>query len=377
MRVGKTPSAIRLACSRAKTALVICPKSLVTQWQREIETWREGDCEFYVYSKEQFKKHVKEIKGCEAVIIDESHLAFSNFKNQMFKTLISYIKVHDPKFIWLLTGTPYTSSSWSIYSYGLLLGKAWNWYKWNRHFFYQVRMGHRVVPQPREDRDKELQDIIRSLGIVIDLKDVADVPDDEETLEYFSLGAEQKRLIKENFDPLPIVRFTKEHQLEQGVLKSDGYTDTVSFSTEKDTRIKELVEQTEKVIIVCRYLDQITKLKELLTPTGRKVYEISGRVKETAGDIAMRAETDPSAIVIVQSATGVGYSLKSFDTMIFASMDFSYVNYEQMRSRMKAMEKTAGCTYIHLLTEGDSIDQAVYDAVKEKRDFSIELFKKK
>lgn len=378
MRVGKTPTAIRLACSRATSALVICPKSLQTQWKREIETWdnSQGECGFTVLSKENFKKHAKQLPIFDAIIIDECHLGFANTKNQMFKALMHYIKRVDPKHIWLLTGTPYTSTSWSIYAYGKILGRDWKWNKWSERFFDKIRMGNRWIPQARTDRDEELQDIIRSLGIVIDLKDVADVPDDEEVIETFTLSAEQKKIIKECFDPLPIVRFTRQHQLEQGVLKSDGYKDTLSFTCAKDRRIKEIVEQNEKIIIVCRYHDQIRKITKLLEPLGRNIYHIHGQCKELAGDVAQDAENDPTAIVIAQGDTCAGYSLKSFNVMLFASMSYSFVNYDQMCSRMKAMEKTTGCTYIHMMTEGKSVDKGVYDAVKNKQDFSVELFKK-
>jgi hypothetical protein len=41
------------------------------------------------------------------------------------------------------------------------------------------------------------------------------------------------------------------------------------------------------------------------------------------------------------------------------------------------MDKPSRTTFLYLLTEGDSIDQAVYDAVKKKEDFKIELYARK
>jgi hypothetical protein len=79
-------------------------------------------------------------------------------------------------------------------------------------------------------------------------------------------------------------------------------------------------------------------------------------------------------VVLLQSDTVAGYSLKSMDIMVFASLSYSFVNYDQCRSRIKAMEKSTPCTYIHLLTEGKSIDKAVYDCIQHKRDFDAELY---
>jgi len=59
-------------------------------------------------------------------------------------------------------------------------------------------------------------------------------------------------------------------------------------------------------------------------------------------------------------------------------MSFSFVDYAQIMSRVKDMKKTTGNTYIYLLTrDKDSVDKGVYDSVKRKEDFNIEIFNKK
>ena len=377
MRVGKTPTAIKLA-RRAETALVISPKSIVEHWKNEIKVWGDGNkgCDISVISRETFKRDWKSLPMIEALIIDEVHAHFGNYKNQAYKVLEKYIKRWNPRFIWLLTGTPLPASSWAIFSYGRLLGKNWAWYDWDRRFFYRVKMGRRIIPMPIAGKEQELQEILKRIGTVVSLKDVVDVMDDENIIENFDLIPIQKKLIKEHFDPMPIVRYTRQHQLESGVLKSDGYRETISFACDKDKRLLELVKDNKKIVIVCRYLDQIDKYADALAGLGRNIYRISGQEKRTATEIAPEAENDPSAIVICQSDTSLGYSLKSFDTMVFASLSYSFVNYDQMKSRMKSMDKKTPCTYIHLLTEGDSIDKAVYKCVLKKCDFQAELFHK-
>jgi len=115
----------------------------------------------------------------------------------------------------------------------------------------------------------------------------------------------------------------------------------------------------------------------MLEPLKRPIFQIHGKIKTTASEVAAEAEKSDDAIVIIQSGTSDGYSLKSFDTMVFASMDYSFVNYDQMRYRIKDATKNNGCTYIHMVTEGDSVDKAVFDTVSRKQDFSIELYAKK
>lgn len=374
-RVGKTAPAICLANERCKSALIISPKQIKNKWINEVVVWGNGICDFKVISKEDIRLG-KNVDKREAILVDEAHMAFGNYKSQTYKALYKYIQDNQIKYVWLLTGTPMTASNWCVYSYAKLLGINYNWKKWQEHFNFPIKMGNRIIWQPKKGMENELQRILKSMGTVIDLKDITYVAEDEETIESFALNLAQKKLIKEMFDPMPIVRYGRQWQLESGVLKSDGYRETISIPCDKDKRLIELVKDTEKIIIVCRYHDQIDKYIDILRPLGREIYEISGRVKRTAADIAPEAENDPSAIVIIQAETYAGYDLKSFNTMVFASMSYSFVAYDQVCSRIKAIGKTTPCEYIYFITEGDSLDRAVYESVKKKQDFSIELYKK-
>jgi len=292
----------------------------------------------------------------------------------MFKAAESYIKKHNVKYVWPLSGTPFTASSWSVYSYGRLLGQNWDWLKWRQTFFYERKMGDRFIPFPKDGMEEKLQEIIKKIGTVIDLKDVADVSDDIIIEEEFELNAEQKKLIRNIDDVLPISLYTKQHQLESGYLKSDGYSDEQSFKCLKDSRLLELIEDNAKIVIVCRYLGQIEKYKEMIKD--RRVFVISGQEKRSASEVAKMAEEENNAVVLVQADTSDGYSLKSFDVMVFCSMSYSFVNYDQMKSRIKSMDKKHPNTYIHMITCGESVDRAVYGCVMKKQDFSASLYNK-
>lgn len=377
MRVGKTPTAIRLASTRVRSCIVIVPKSIKQQWENEVVKWNDSNCEFFIITKETFRRDALKIKRYDAIIIDEAHRQASNYKNLFFKSLQKYINIHNPSHRWLLTGTPYTANAWGPYSYKIILGQEPNWFLWNNKYFIQIKMGKYKVPVFRRGMEEELRRELLSIGTVIDLKDIADVAEDNIEIETFDLNAEQKSNIKNITDFLPIVKYTKYHQLESGVLKSDGYVDSINILCEKDKRLLELVEDEDKIIIVCRYLDQIEKYKKLLNDCGKKIFVISGQTKESASVVAEYAEKEDKAIVLVQGDTCDGYSLESFNTMVFASQSYSFVNYDQMKSRMKSRNKLTACNYIHLITSGESVDRAVYNCVKHKEDFSAELFKKK
>jgi len=79
---------------------------------------------------------------------------------------------------------------------------------------------------------------------------------------------------------------------------------------------------------------------------------------------------------LIQADCAEGYQLPSFGLCVFASQSYSYTKWEQICGRFLRMDKPSRTTFLYLLTEGDSIDQAVYDAVKKKEDFKIELYAK-
>jgi superfamily II DNA or RNA helicase len=377
MRVGKTATAIRLASTRASSAIVIVPKSLKEQWEEEIHNWNNSKTIFYVITKETFRKKWKEVPKFEACIIDECHIGFANFKSQLYKSAESYCKKHKSTYIWLLTGTPYTSSSWSIYSLGKLLGKDWKWFDWKRHFFFEVAMGPRTIPVQKKGIEEEISKIINKIGVTMSLSDISQQAHDEYVKEYFDLNKEQEDAIKEAFDPLPIVRFTKYHQIEQGTLKGDGYTEDKKFNCSKGQRLLEIISENHKIAIVCRYNLQLVDYKELIEKEGRKVFIINGETKDK-NEVIKGIDTCDDCVVLINSACSAGYSLASIDTMVFASMDFSFVNNAQVKDRIKNMAKNQSCTYIYLLTRSikgyKSVDQGVYDAVENKTNFDACIF---
>ena len=390
-RTGKTPTSVRLACSRAKSCLVIVPKHIKEQWEKEISTWSNTDCKFILITKERFR--IDSISGivnkgrrktllfsdnipkCDAILIDEVHRQASNYANKFFKTVDNYINTNSIDHVWLLSGTPWNKNPWSVYSYGKLLGMKWDWLQWQHHFFTKITYGTRSFYKPNESKFPELIELLNKLGPTVKLSDIADISDDEETVEYFDLNPTQKKMIKGVTDTTPVARYVKYHQIEQSVMKSDGYTDDVLDWGEKDNRMVELVEDNDKVIVVCRYLLQIEKYAKYFSQNGdKKVFVIQGTMKQSLEDVRKEAEESEKAVVIVQADKSDGYSLKSFSTMIFASMSYSFISYDQMKNRMKAMEKPSGCSYIYLLTRGKTVDQGIYNSVMKGNDFNEKLY---
>lgn len=370
---GKTRTALEWAKKRNMRALVICPKSLKTNWYREARKWHVP---VDVLSKEEFRADHEYLFKAEQVIVDEVHNGFltPHFKSQMSKALRNYLKFYRVHRVLLLSATVYTSSPWNIFNLAYYLGYKIDWLKFKYMFFDEVRYGQRVVLEPKEGCEIKLAKLTKEIANVVDIYDCMDVPlQFHAEPEYFSLTLEQQRAIKDSYDPLPIVRYTKQHEIENGVLIGDNYSPTWSYRYDKQDRLLCLCQENNKIAIVCRYNAQIDWLAKFLKQF--KPFIIRGDVKNR-DEVCQQAEMAREAVVLIQADSSLGYELPSFGLCVFVSMSYSYVNWVQMQGRFLRMNNPSRTTFLYLLTEGESVDKAVYEAIKRKEDFSIELYKK-
>jgi superfamily II DNA or RNA helicase len=370
---GKSRTAIEWANRGDGIPLVVCPKGLRANWIREAQKWGVITD---VFTKEQFRKEWKNLAKYSQIIVDEVHAGFltPNFKSQMSKALRDYIKKHKVERVLLLSATVYTSSPWNIYSLAHHLGHKWNWQQFSIMFFDHIWMGQRQIPVVKKGSEAKLAELTKSIASVVNIYDCMDVPlQNHLEPEYFALSKGQEKAIKDSYDPVPIVRFTLQHEIENGVLLGNEFKDSEVFTCDKNERILAICAENKKVAIVCRYNAQIDVLAKLL-----EVYKpsiIRGDIKNR-DEVCLEAEKAENAVVIIQSDCGIGFELPSFGLCVYASMSYSYTSWEQMNGRFLRMNKPSRTTFMYLLTEGNSVDQGVYDAVKRKEDFKIALFKK-
>jgi len=366
---GKTITALLWAQQHGGQTVVVSPKPLKQNWSENVITHMMSD-NVYAVTKEEFRRDVKDLPHMDNIIVDEVHLGFltPNFKSAMSKALRWYIKTHNPNVL-LLSATVYSSSPWNIYSLATYLGKNWNYNQFNNEFFNHIWMGNRIIPQAKKDAPERLAKLTKTFTSVVHIDDCMDVPIQlHAEPEYFALTTAQTKAIKDYYDPLPIVRFTKQHQIEQGIMAEDE----VIFSCDKVSRLVDIINENKKIAIICRYNYQIERLVDML-PEDRKRYVFNGYTKDRHA-LTKEVNTLDHAIVFIQSETAEGYELPTFPVCVFMSMSYSYVKYEQMLGRFLRMNNPSKTTFMYLLTAGTSVDKAVYHSVLDKKNFDLELY---
>lgn len=372
VRTGKTKAVIALAEKKGQSALFIVPKQLFDQWAIELNTSTLSG--YQVITKEQFRKDAKSIRKYDTVVVDEAH-HFSGMQSQMSKQLEKYLRFHDVKNIYLLTGTAYRSTPWNIYRLAVLLGHKLNYMEFKHQFFIERYLGRRVVYEPRPDCQEELADIVRSIGSIVRLEDCTDMPRDlPPEVELFKKTPAQIKLEEEILkkESNPLVRFSKFHQAASGFVLGNEFMAMKHVESAKDRRLLELIEEHGRVLVFCKYNAQLQRYADLCAESGIRVVVINGATRDIEGTRAVARDMKEGA-VLIQMACSEGYDFSGYSVTIYPSLSYSYLDFEQSQGRTKHIEKKVPNFYI-IMNTIDSADVPVWESIKEKRSFSEAVY---
>lgn len=372
---GKSLALIELAKIKGDKALIICPKSLVEKWQEDV---MEHSLDADVISKEQFK--IKFNKGLvefyNTIIIDEAHF-FSGYKSAMVKSLVAYLKLHNPKHLYFATATPYLSTSYNIWTYLNLFGNNISFYKWTSTFFYKVKMGPRVIWVERKTYNNKsmgevMGEFINKIGNFVDINECFDVPEQVFQREYFNITNEQKKGFEKHYDLVSIVNYTRKLQIENGTLKTDDGYET--FKSEKLTRVLELIKEHKKLVVVCRHRAEMDMIANSVK--GKQVYQIHGGTEDRHSVVNL-ANASKECVVIVNASCSEGYELPLFPIMVFYSLSNSHKDHIQIKGRILRANHLKKNVYLYLIVKG-GIDERVYKSVViNKQDFHFDMIESK
>lgn len=358
----KSRTAIEWAKAWGGNTLVVCPKGIKINWIRELKKWHADPLRFTIVSKEEFKLRTQ--RQYDNVIIDEADWFFSaGFKSALSKSLRAYIKRFDPNLL-MATATPLRGSPWNIYTASVLLGFTWNYARFRDEFFFPMYMGPRLIWQPKKDEatKEKMRARIAKIADVVRREDHFEIPEQTYETIYIDEDAIQKKMKSENKDVAAIARFTAEHRAE-------------SMNRNKLSVIGTMAEENERLMVVCRYHEQMDSLREYLADKKIHVCEVSGRVSVKDRQAAIDRVNGAGGVLLVQSSTVEGYELPNVRVVVFASLDYSYRNRIQAEGRVLRMNAINKNLYVTLIA-GDA-DEAVFNSLSNKQDFDPLKYKKR
>ena len=159
----------------------------------------------------------------------------------------------------------------------------------------------------------------------------------------------------------------KLHQCTGGAL-IDAEKQVQWFGNEKLFALDRLVKRldTRRFVVFCRFIHELETVSRMLHRHDLTVMEISGKHKFTGFG------TD---VAVVQIQSGVAIDLADCPVAIFYSWDYSYINHEQAKFRIRSYDRSPEVSYYYLVGWG-TIDEDLYEVVQYKRSFSAFLLDK-
>ena len=316
----------------------------------------------------------------DVIICDESHTmsAFPkpSLRTKQVRNLV--VKCGMPRVI-LLSGTITPESYSQIYHQFWVhpinpFNGFTNFYRWADVYVnkFQKKINGLMVNDYSYGKEKEIMSVVSTYIITYTQNEAGFSTEIEEEIltvempdiiKKISDKLEKDLVVEGNNDVIladtPAKLMQKMHQLAGGTIKFESGRSMV-LSTFKAEFLKSQF-ATTKIGVFYKFKEELNALK--------KVY---GDDMTTDLDEFNTGKYQLIGLQIVSGREGI--ILKNADYLVFYSIDFSAVSYWQARDRMTTMDRLANKVY-WIFTEG-SIEEKIYKAVKSKKSYTLNIFKK-
>jgi SNF2 family DNA or RNA helicase len=373
--------------------LVVCPSSIMKNFQNEIETHSHfsslivdgsidkrkkllaQDSPIHIINYEILCKLKDEIraKRFDMVIFDECH----RLKNRTAKCSKAavFISKNIPYRVGM-SGTIIANSYEDIFMpYKIIspsiFGASFAPFK-NLYLEYGGYNNYQLIGYKNEDQLKKLMSL-NSLSYDID--DVIELPDQYELVKSFDLSFKSRKVydtlvqdfVLEHNDEVTMTghvlsRMMMLSQITSGFIKQGDDIDVIG--DEKLQLLSETIQEIDgKMIIWCRFIHSIKSVALLCKNLGLTYNVHYGEVKDDYN----KFNNDETQVWIGQIQTGIGYSLPRAKHAIFYETDYSHINHVQAKGRNRRLvgSDSGKCVYIYLQAR-NTLDEMVYSALKDK-----------
>lgn len=390
MGLGKTYCGSYKAVSFNKPILIICPKSLISQW---IEHFNDVHSDWGTYDLTK-KKRLDEFIGAERInkvgiinyesawrkpellklrdftlMLDESQAIANNTSKQTK----GVVKLKFDNLV-LLSGTPCSNARYDkLYTQLKMLGLHLNKRSYEDrycNFFDMEKSGikFRVLSKtnPYKNVD-ELKQVMKGLGCVFMRTDeVLDLPEQRFINVWVPPSKYYKTFVKDGY-----VDCGDTEYISSSPATDMLYARQLCNSKEKLEMVRTLIEGTEdRVIIFYNFNCELELLQQLVQKLKRPISYVNGSVKNLN---CYNNNSDSVTLVQYQSGSS-GVNLQKASKMIYYSPPIKSDFFEQSKKRIHRIGQDNKCTYWKLITN-NSIELNIYNTLAKKQDYNEELFK--
>jgi hypothetical protein len=368
VRTGKTHIALKIA-SNYNNILFVTKKKAISSIEKDLKT-AGYNYNFTIINYESLHK----INGVfDLVIADESHSLSAYPKPSKRTKELKRLVDND---LILMTGT-LTPESYSQIYHQLWISRFSpfkeyiNFYKWHKHFgIPKMRyLGYAKVNDYSECKFNLIDDKIKHLKISLTQQEAGFNSDIKENILTVDMQQSTYKLIKKLKNDLVIEGkdeviladtgvklMSKIHQLFSGTVKFESGNSMI-IDESKAIFIKKRF-NNKKIAIFYKFKEEFNLIKKHLNVT-QDIEDFNNSDKNIALQIVSGRE---------------GIRLDNADYIIYFNIDFSAVSYWQSRDRMTTLENNKNTVYWIFAKNG--IEHKIYNAVKNKKDYTLNQFKK-
>lgn len=346
----------------------------------------------------------------DCVIIDEAQ-KLSNNTSIRYKVISDFLQKSNVPYVFLLSGTPLTNTPINLYHIlrlidapiatdyvryvtrycdGKEMMKPGEWAKWKSVFEARVRtkweeMTGRMrgecvefikqnaksltIPQGSSNLN-ELREAIKHLYIRRLSKDIPGMVKKTIDTRYYDLTPEQKAIYDKLWDEYVNAR------VDNGDESNEEYKQLIEGTLVRQFLAKEMVANTieladeiledgEKVIIVCNFTDEVKAFKEYYK---KRCVTYDGKMTPKQKDKAEDAFMNDKKIKVFvgqEAAMSLGLTLTSARFLLFNSYSWSAADNKQAQDRIYRITQKKDATCIYQLFT-DSVSQDMFEKVMRK-----------
>lgn len=365
---GKTITAIHqyLKYSRGEPMLIVAPPQKLKEggWKRDIQ----AVCDYYKieisYSEMSYGKLADLYRLYKGwfVIFDEAHYVKTP-TSQRGKAAAKLTK-QSSHFV-LLTATPASNGWEDTYNYFIMFGYFKNKKEMNdRHAVWgTMYLGNRRIPKIEGWKGEgDLQKKYETFTVSISKDDALDLPPLVFRDIRFNRSPDYNTIVKDRV--LNGEDYDTPSKLAHGMRYFANQADKLDYA-------QMLCESTTgNIVIFYYYQKEIDALKAKIKD--KRFFVVNGQ------ESSLPAKKDwaslKNTVTFVQYQAGAaGIELQYANTVIFYTPTYSYQDYSQALGRAYRNGQTKKVTVYRFITQ-KTIEQAVYEALENKQDFSEKLY---
>lgn len=379
--LGKTAQAIGFAQYKDAKTIIVCPLSVVVNWQREIKrftgkeatVWdsktRTGkpSAKFHIIHYDAVAKQIKALRELEAdfLVCDEATM-LRNRQTIRAKSVLGSWKERrkypgiKTKYCAFLTGTPIMSRPIEAFHLLSFLDKE----RFNNFFHFTERYGGWKGDLPRNLDDLHS----RTKDLVIRRKKnqiLTELPDKQRNDLYVELTKDEKKeyekLLKDVFGRWKIEKPSVAHlpKLQQFLI------------SKKLPRMIEMIDEyldNDKPILI--FSNYLAPLKTLTEHYGDKAALLTGEMtredRQASIDRLVKGEAKVGLFSLTAAGMGIDGLQHVIDTVIFLNLDWLPANHEQAEDRTHRIGQKSQVQVYYVMC-ADTIDEYMRDILKEKQ----------